>query len=590
MKTKSQAVHIERTRRVYKDKVYETVLLRRSYRKDGKVMKETVGNLSDLPPSLIHAISEGLKGKPITVGEPSSLPIVTRSLPHGAVAAVTGTMKTLSFDDILGRGMDPEVKKAIGTLVALRILSPGSKLSGARHVALATAQSTLGEELETGDWSDDRLYRAMDVLLAHKEKIERRLAKKHLHEGDLVLYDLSSSYMTGTKCSLTAYGHNRDGKKRYPQIVYGLLCTREGCPVSVEVFRGNTSDPASFETAIETVLKKWGLSRVIFVGDRGMITQTRITDLRKFPGADWITALRSVSIAKLVREGRLPPSLFQENNLAEITSPDFPGERLVACWNARLAREREHHREALLRATEKSLAGVKNSCERKNQPMTEKEKIVAAVTRALEKHHVGKHFLAEYTGTSFTFARNAERIETERKLDGIYVIRTSVPEESMNAFEAVRAYKDLTQVEQAFRSLKTVDLKLRPVFHYREDRVRAHVFLCMLAYYVEWHMRRSLAPILFDEEDADGARSAREDIVDKAQPSPATQEKTRKKKTVDGFPLMNFQDLLRHLATLTKNTLSFEEDPEGKERVFERLSVPTPLQRKAFGLLEIKGM
>ena len=473
------------TKRTVGEKVYTTTLLRRTWREGGKVKNETLANLSHLPAPLIELVKAGLAGKAVGVlGEGIS---VVRTLPHGSVAAVVGTMRASGLSALLGSRKSRE-RDLTEALIAGRLIAPDSKLACARDLREETARNTLGEVLGVSDATEDELYAAMDRLLAQKDRIEAGLAKAHLREGTLVLYDVSGSYYTGTHCELAKYGHNRDGKKRFPQIVYGLLCAPSGCPVAIEVFEGNTADPKTLETQITKLRKRFGLSRVVLVTDRGVLTQTQIDRVRTIEGFDWVTALRSPSIAKLREQGTIRHSLFDERNLAEVTSPDFPGERLVVCRNPFLAEERSEKREELLRATEKDLDAIVAATRREKRPLKGEAAIALRVGRWVNRHKMAKHFELTIADTAFSYRRKEEAIREEAALDGLYVIRTSVPKESMTAEEAVGAYKSLSQVERAFRSLKTVDLEIRPIYHRLSDRVKAHVFLCMLAYYVEWRL------------------------------------------------------------------------------------------------------
>jgi len=566
------------TKRTVGEKVYTTTLLRRTWREGGKVRNETLANLSHLPAPLIELVKAGLAGKAVGVlGEGIS---VVRTLPHGSVAAVVGTMRASGLSALLGSRKSRE-RDLMEALIAGRLIAPDSKLATARDLREETATTSLGEVLGVSDATEDELYAAMDRLLAQKDRIEKGLAKAHLREGTLVLYDVSGSYYTGTHCELAKYGHNRDGKKRFPQIVYGLLCA-DGCPVAIEVFEGNTADPKTLETQITKLRKRFGLSRVVLVTDRGILTQTQIDKVREIPGLDWVTALRSPSIARLRDQGRIQHSLFDQKNLAEVTSPDFPGERLVVCRNPFLAEERSEKREELLRATEKDLDAIVAATRREKRPLKGRDKIALRVGRWVNRHKMAKHFELTIADTAFSYRRKEAAIREEAALDGLYVIRTSVPKESMTAEEAVGAYKSLSQVERAFRSLKTVDLEIRPIYHRLSDRVKAHVFLCMLAYYVEWQMKRKLAPLLYAEEDREGATANRESIVAPSVPSDKTRKKAETHRTEDGFPVQSFRSLLSDLGTLCRNVM--RTGTEGGSE-FSMLTQPSPLQEKAFSLL-----
>ena len=575
------AVHIVRIKKTHGQKVYTSVLLRRSIREGKKVRSETLANLSCLPEETVDLIELSLKGVP--VGRLDQELQAVRSLPHGHVAAVVGTMRASGLTALLGsrRTRERDLQEA---LIAHRLISPGSKLSLSRALSPETATSTLGEVLGVAGATEDELYDAMDALLSRQEKIETSLAQKHLQDGTLVLYDVSSSYYTGEHCDLARYGHNRDGKKRFPQIVYGLLCASDGCPVAIEVFCGNTADPNTLASQIQKLRERFGLARVVLVTDRGILTQVQIDKVRDIPGFDWITALRSPSIAKLRDQGRLQASLFDTKNLAEITAPDFPGERLIVCRNPVLAARRARKREELLSATEKNLQKVVEAVQRPKNPLRGKDKIALRVGKMIDKHHVGKHFDLSFEDDRFTWSRNEEKIREEAALDGLYVIRTSLEKKILEAEKTVGAYKALSQVERAFRSIKTVDLEIRPIYHRLTDRVKSHVFLCMLAYYVEWQMKQKLAPLLFAEEDREGAEEERQDIVSPAVPSEATRKKAGTHRTSEGLSVQTFGGLLENLGTLVKNVMQTGKDEAAR---FTMLTASTPLQQKALELLGV---
>jgi transposase len=432
---------------------------------------------------------------------------------------------------------------------------------------------------------DKELYEALDWLLKRQRRIETKLAKRHLRDGTLVLYDVSSSYYTGRRSELVQFGHSRDGKKGFPQIVYGLLCGGDGCPVAIETFAGNTADPNTLGLQITRIRKRFGVRRVVLVGDRGMITRRRIDEeLRGVEGLDWITALRADNIKKLVSQGRIEPSLFDERDLAEVSSPDYPGERLIVCRNPLLADERARKREELLAATEKELDKIVAATGRAKRALRGKEKIALRVGKVVNRYKVAKHFVLEIEETSFSYHRDEAKIADESALDGLYVIRTSVETETFSPQGAVRAYKDLSKVERAFRSMKTIDLKVRPIYHWLTDRIRAHVLLCMLAYYVEWHLREKLAPILFDDHQKEEAQRTRRSIVAPAKRSAAAQQKDSTKRTVDGYPVHSLQTLLADLATLAKNRVCLLGNEAGE---FYQLTEPTPGQQHAFELLGV---
>jgi hypothetical protein len=556
------------------------ILLREGWREGHRVRKRTLANLSDWSPQKVEALRRLLRDEPLVA--PSEAFAVQRSRPHGHVAAVIGTIKKLGLDRLLASRRRPERDRVVA-LIAARVLAPDSKLATARALDANSATSTLGEMLGLETVEAEDLYAAMDWLEARQAKIEKALAERHLHDGTLVLYDVSSSYFEGRSCPLAAIGHSRDKKKGKLQIVFGLLCNAEGCPVAVEVYAGNTGDPTTLKDQIEKVRTRFGLSRVVFVGDRGLLTSARIREeLAPVEGLDWVSALRSEQIRKLAEDGGpLQMSLFDKTDLAEITHPDFPGERLVACMNPLLAVERARKREDLLQATERELEKVATATRREKRALRGKDQIGLRVGKVLGRFKMAKHFEMTITNTAFTYGRKQKAIDAEAALDGIYVLRTSVPKEVLGAEDTVRAYKDLAKVERAFRCLKTVDLHLRPIHHRLVPRVCVHVFLCMLAYYVEWHMRQALAPLLFAEDDPQGAAERRGSPVKPARRSASTEAKTLTKKTSEGETVHRFRGLLEHLATLTKNTIQ----PKGNLPSFDRLTVPTPLQQKAFDLL-----
>ena len=565
------------------------ILLRETYRHAGKVKHRTIANLSKWPPGVVEGLRRLFKSEQHPEAGISSPAFrITRSLPHGHVAAVLSTMRKLGIAHLLGSKPCPE-RDLCMAMVAARILFPGSKLATSRALGPETLASTLAQECALPqDVDEDDLYAAMDWLLPRQPRIEKALACRHFHEGSLVLYDLTSSYFEGQSCPLARLGYSRDGKKGKLQIVYGLLCNREGAPVAVEVFEGNTPDPMTLATQIKKLRQRFGLRHVVLVGDRGMITQARIDEeLRGVEGLDWITALRSSQIADLVAEGLIEPSLFDERNLAEIRSPDFPDERLVVCRNPLLARSRAHKREELLAATEADLAKIAAAAHRSKRPLRGKDRIGLKIGRVIDKHKMAKHFDLKIADAHFTFSRRAENIAREAAIDGLYVVRAKVTDEDFSASQLVERYKDLSLVENAFRCLKTVDLKVRPIHHRGEDRVRCHVFLCMLAYYVEWHMRAALKTVLFDEDDHAAARATRADAVAPKLPSPSAKRKAETKRTPDGLPVHSFQTLLEDLATITRNTLlpklpgapCWQQDTE-----------PTPLQERILELLHAHPM
>lgn len=555
------------------------VLLREGYREGGKVKKRTLANLSKLPPEAIEALKRVLAGQTLVSTEEHL--DIERSLPHGAVAAVVGTIKKLGLDQLLHSRRSTERDRAVA-LVAARVLEPSSRLALARMLDPETATSTLAEVLGVERTSSDQLYAAMDWLLRAQARIEKKLASRHLSEGTLLLYDVTSTYFEGRSCPLAALGHNRDGKKGKLQIVVGLLCAPDGCPVAVEVYPGNTGDPRTLASQIFKVRERWGLQHVVWVADRGLLTDARIEEeIRPVEGLDWITALRSPAIGALVDSGELQLSLFDERDLFELRSPDYPGERLVACRNPLLAEERARKRESLLRATEGELEKVAAATRREKRRLVGRDKIGLRVGKVLGRYKVAKHFVLDIADDGFTYHRNEERIEQEARLDGVYVVRTSVQADEMQTEAIVRSYKDLSQVEWGFRNLKTVHLEVRPIRHRLEERVRAHAFICMLAYYVVWHMRQALAPLLFQDDDPAGADAERRSVVAPARRSPRARRKAENKRTEDGLPVHSFETLLRDLATLTKNRMRFGR------ATFHQVARPTALQMRAFELLDV---
>jgi hypothetical protein len=557
------------------------VLLRESYRDGTKVKNRTLANLSDWPADQIETLRAALRGDKLV---PASEGLeILRALPHGHVAAALCTARRIGLDRLLPRGPERRRELALALIVA-RLIDPAAKLATARALDEATAIHSLGVTLGLGAVSAKEVYATLDWLGAAQPTIETALARRHLSEGTLVLYDVSSSYVEGRCCELARFGHSRDGRRDKMQIVFGLLCSAEGCPIAIEVFEGNTGDPATLGHQITKLKERFGLKRIVLVGDRGMITQARIEHELKPAGLDWITALRAPAIQKLAAEGGpLQLSLFDERALAEIESPDFPGERLVVCKNPALAEERKRKRGELLDATEEDLKDIQARILRQRQPLRGADKIGLAVGALLGRRKVGKHFRVSITDDALSFTRDHAAIAAEAALDGFYVLHTGVPADALNAADTVRAYKSLARVERAFRSLKTVDLDIRPIFHWLSPRVRAHVFLCMLAYHLEWHMRQALAPMLFDDHDRAAGEALRSSPVAKAQPSPAAKRKARTKRTDDGLPVHSFRTMLADLATLTRNTVRL-----AGARTMALLATPTQTQQRAFDLLGLK--
>ena len=563
------------------------VLLRESYRDEtGRTQKRTLANLSKLPDDVVAVLRAILKGGTLMSASPEELQI-ERSLPHGHVAAALGMIRKIALDRLILSTAKDEASRRYSDLVMAmmvdRLIAPRSKLGFVRAVDEETATTSLGAVLGLGRVKDHEAYEALDWLLERQVRIENGLARRHLEDGVLVLYDVSSSYFEGRHCPLAQYGHSRDHRSDRLQIVYGLLCTRDGLPIAIEVFEGNTADPTTLKSQIDKLKSRFGIKRVVLVGDRGMITAARIRDDLKSSSLDWITCLRAPQIQALVQgDGPLQLSLFDERDLAEISSSDFPGERLIVCRNRELAKERARKREALLIATERELARIQAQVRRKGSPLRAAGEIGLAVGEVVNAKKMAKHFALDIRDGHFTWARKVDQIAAEAKLDGIYVIRTSVPAENLGTAHAVQAYKDLSRVERAFRSMKTVDLEIRPIRHWSAGRVRAHVFLCMLAYHVEWHLRQTLAPLLFHDTNLDAARAERSSPVASTDPSPAARTKKAIKRNANGDRVHNFAGLIDHLGTMTRNTMRM---PLAKKHRFTLLSKSTPLQESAFQLL-----
>lgn len=559
------------------------VLLRQSFREGRKVRKRTLANLSALPLEVIPGLRTLLKGG-TAIDSLSEAFEKIGTHPHGHVAAVLGTLRQLGLDRILSPQRGPE-RDLVTAMIVARILKPGSKLATARGLGEDAFLAALTAQLELENVNEEKLYRAMDWVYPRQAAIEDELARRHLEDGSLVLYDVTSTYFEGRTCPLAQLGYSRDGKKGKLQIVVGLLCNRDGCPVAVEVFPGNTPDPKTFKAQLDKVRDRFGVQRVVFVGDRGMLTSATINDhLRGHEGLDWISALRSTEIRTLFASSGFQYSLFDQRAFVEIEHPDFPEERLIVCKNPLLAEKRARKREALLQATAEQLEAVVRATQRANRPLRGEDKIALRVGRIVDRFNVAKHFVLDIGKDHFGYSRNQEQIEQEAALDGIYVIRTSVAKEKLEAEETVRAYKGLSVVERAFRSFKTVDLHVRPIYHALPERVRCHVFLCMLAYYVEWHMRQKLAPLLFDDEDPEAGEALRTSVVAPARRSPGAIEKARTKWTSDGFPVHSFQTLLEELASVTMDLIQPQIPGIAP---FPKLTTPNPLQQRAFDLLGV---
>lgn len=550
-----------------------TYLLRESYREGKKVRKRTLANLSTLSDEQIESIRAVLAGRSMRPVE--ELWQTVRSRPHGHVEAVRVAMQRLSFESLIASRASPQ-RDVVCAMVAARILSPHTKLATTRwwHT------TTLPEECGVAEADATDLYAAMDWLLERQGAIQKKLAARHLAEGALALYDLSSSYFEGRCCPLAKIGYSRDGKRNTPQVNYGLLTTRAGCPVAISVYEGNTADASTLLPQVSQLREEFGLERLVLVGDRGMISHKAIDSLRALDGLAWITALKSSQIRALVQGGTLQLGLFDERNLFEFTHPDFPGERLMACRNVALGELRAHKREALLEATEKELGKIRARVA--SGALAGGDKIGVRVGKVINKYKVGKHFALEIKDAGFDFHRLAEHVAAEAALDGLYVIRTSVPKQTMDSAEAVRSYKALAEVERAFRSMKTIDLHIRPIHHHLADRVRAHIFLCMLAYYVEWHMREAWRELLFADEDL--KRKQQRDPVAAAQRSAAALRKVARRTLHDGSPVHSFRTLLNDLSTIVRNTCTARSSGSGA--TFQMNTVPSPAQQRALQLLQ----
>jgi hypothetical protein len=566
------------------------VLLRESFRDEhGKAQKRTVANLSKLPSHLIAGLKGLLKGG-VVLGEGGDGLSIERSLPHGHVAAALGTIRKIALDRLLLSTAKDDAsvryRDLVVGLIVDRLVTPRSKLGFVRAINDETANSSIGALLDLGKVAEREVYEALDWLLTQQERVENGLARRHLEGGSLVLYDVSSSYLEGRHCPLADYGYSRDHRSDRPQIVYGLLCTREGLPVAVEVFEGNTADPTTLTPQIAKLKQRFGLERVVVVGDRGMLTSARIREDVKPAGLDWISCLRNSAVQALAAdEGPLQMSLFDERDLAEISAPDlYPGERLIVCRNPFLAAERDRKRQALLDSTERRLQVVAAKLRSRRPPLRGAANIALAVGEVINKSKVGKHFELTITEDSLSWRRKSESINREAHLDGVYVVRTSLTTQTMSADEVVQSYKDLARVERSFRSLKTVDLDIRPIRHWTPDRVRAHVLLCMLAYHVEWHLRQALAPLLFHDTDIHIARAERASPVEKTNPSASAKAKKATKLNADGLPVMAFGDLMDHLGTLARNTIAAGLQ---KGHTFILHTKPTRVQDAAFKLLDI---
>jgi transposase len=577
MPSRGGPVHVVTTTRTYNDTVYKTHLLRRSYREDGKVKNETVGNISHLPDSLVDLVRRSLQGE--SFAAITNQFEITRSVAQGHIHVVRLAMQRLGFDSLLSSRPCRE-RDLVAAMVVARIVAPHTKLATTRwwHT------TTLAEDLGVADADEEQLYEAMDWLLLRQSLIEKKLVARHIDEHSLVLYDLSSSYFEGVCCPLAQRGHNRDGKKGKLQVNYGIATDRRGCPVALSVFEGSTSDSKTLMPQVEQIRSSFGIKKFVIVGDRGMISQKTIDTIKStesLKGLDWISALKAAQISTLAKAGVLQLGLFDERNLFELTHPDFPGERLVACRNVELGKLRDHKRQSLLQATSKELEKVQRMVQRGK--LKSKDQIGVRVGKIINKYKVAKHFSLDIQDGRFEFCILQEKVAAEAALDGIYVIRTGLPKDEMHADEAVRSYKMLSNVERAFRTIKTIDLKVRPIHHRLADRVRSHILLCMLAYYVEWHMREAWRPVLFSDEDQDAKRTR--DPVAPAKRSDAALEKVHTHTLDDGTPAHSFQTLMQLLSTIVRNTCR-ALGSDDVSATFQVVTTPSAEQRRAFDLIK----
>ena len=572
------------------------VLLRQAWREGKRIRRKTIANLSKLPPHTIHAIRTILKGG-VAFPRLDQAVTIRRSLPHGHVAALLGLALQLNFPRLLHRNPSRERSLALAAICA-RLLHPASKLATARSLSPDSAASSLGTLLGLGPVSGNQLLAMLDWLRQRQNWIQRSLARRHLADGTLLLYDVTSAYLEGHCCPLAAFGYNRDRKRGKRQIVCGLLCAADGCPVAVEVFAGNTADPTTVSSQVQAIRKRFGISQVALVGDRGMLTTARLREDLCPASLDWISALKSSDIRQLLKapepaagqpaceagQAPLQPAALVPDQVAEIRSPEFPDERLLVCLNPRLQQERARKREALLQATERILEQVAAKVRRGRKPWQGSAAINRRLGREVNRHKMEKHFEIELQGRQLSWSRKAEQIAAEARLDGVYVVRTSLAGETLGADAAVAAYKGLARVERAFRSLKTTQLELRPLYVYSAEHVRGHVFLCMLAYYLEWHLRRKLAPLLFEDGERAAAEALRDSPVEPAQVSPAAKAKAASKRTAEGLPAQSLRTLLEHLGALALNYVTLAQD---EQHEFPLVAQPTALQAKAFALLGV---
>jgi transposase len=554
------------------------ILLREGWREGKKIRKRTLANLSHWPEAKIEALRRVLKDQPLV--SPEEAFQIEESLPHGHVEAVLGTIRRLRVDQILGSKPSPQRNRVLAMIVQL-LLYPSSKLGITRlwHC------STLAEELQVADSDEDDLYEAMDWLVQRQLRIEKKLAKRHLFSGDSVFYDVTSSYYEGTTCRLAEFGYNRDAKRGKTSIVWGVMTDRAGRPVAVQVYPGRTGDPSTLADQVEKLRGRFGLDRLVMVGDRGLLTETQIEKLRQYPGVGWISALRFESIRQLAEEGSLQPSLFDQRQLAEIRSDRFPDERLMVCFNPLLAEERQRKREDLLEATEVELDKIVRQVARRTRKLLNAQEIGQKVGRVINRFKVAKHFELSIEDNHFSYQRKHVSIQREAELDGIYILRTSEPESRLSAEDTVRSYKNLAVVEILFRSLKGIDRLVRPIRHRDERRVRAHIFLCLLAYYVRWHMQKAWAPLLYEDEELEKNRRQR-DPVQPARPSTSAQRKKALRKTENGLPLHSFDTLLAALQTRCRNRCRAKSLPQSP--TFSQITAPNALQQRALELLQVR--
>lgn len=575
MPARRGSVHVATTRRVYKGRTYVTHLLRRSIRNGKNVTHETLGNLSHLPDHVIDLIKRSLKGE--TFVPASDTFRITRTLPHGHVEAILKIIRKLGLENLIA-SEPSRWRNLVVAMIVERLVFPSSKLANTRH----WQDSTLAEELDVTDATENQLYNAMDWLLQRQSAIEKKLAKRHLSDRAIVLYDVTSSYYEGKTCPLARFGHDRDGKTGLPIIVYGVLTDADGRPVAVQVYPGNTGDPQTVPDQVETLTERFRLARVVLVGDRGMLTQTQIDTIKKHPGLGWISALRSGAIRRLLADGLLVRNDLEAQRLAEITSPEFPGERLVACYNPQLAEQRRQKRQDLLAATQAELETLAASVAKASKRPETAAEIGVRAGKIISHYKVAKHFTLTIRDGHLSWARKVSAITNEEMLDGIYVIRTSEPAKRLTAADSVRSYKRLGLVEQAFRSLKGIDLLVRPIHHRTADRVRAHILLCLLAYYVEWHLRQAWESLLFEDEELNVQRRWR-DPVAPTQASNSAQRKKRTHKTPEGLPVQSFRTLIAHLGTRCRNTCIAVAD--SSETTFHQLTEADALQAAALNLI-----